>query len=168
MIIELLLLEELQFEKVSYYTVWVQGRPVSEFDDFITRMSIDPKDKRQLSEINRHIEDIGAHYGAQDEYFQREGNAERLPPPYYRFFDSDGESDFGLRLYCIRISDEIVILLNGGRKIAQAIKDCPNCKPHFDFANAISDEIYYARRREEIEIDGRDILTEEGFVLNIA
>ena len=110
---------------------------------------------------------IGKVYGAQDQYFKREGMAERLPPPTFRFLDSDGESDFGLRLYVNRLSEELVILLNGDRKTAQSVRDCPNCKPHYEFANKISDAIYYAIKDEKIEINGKDILTDEGFFLEI-
>jgi hypothetical protein len=165
--VEILYLEQLQFSKVSYYTVQVKGRYLSEFRDFQTRMQQNEKDKKQLAEINRFIEKIGKHYGAEDRFFKREGNAERLPPATYRFIESDGETDFGLRLYCVKVSEEVVILLNGDRKTTQSIKDCPNCKPHFDFANKISDAIYEARTKEQIEIDGFEILMDEDFTLNI-
>lgn len=156
-----------QYTKVAFYTVQVQGRPLSEFRDFQARMRIHEKDRKQAAEINQFIKKIGKKYGAQERFFKREGFAERLPPATYRFIDSDGETDFGLRLYCIRISNEIVILLNGGRKTTKSIKNCPECKPHFDFANKVSDAIYQARMNEEIEIKDFDILTEEGYMLSI-
>jgi len=164
---KILYLEQLQFSNVAYYTVQVQGRPLSEFHDFQTRMQEQKKDRKQLAEINRFIETIGKKHGAQERFFKREGYAERLPPATYHFIDSDGETDFGLRLYCVRISEEVVILLNGDRKTTQSIKDCPNCKPHFDFANKIADAVYYARQKDEIEIDEFDILTEDDFILSI-
>lgn len=156
-------LEHLQLSKVWFYTIQVEGRPVSEFQDFQKRMQQNEKDKSQAAEINRFIQQIGKYYGAQDRYFKREGNAERLPPPTYHFIDSDGEIDFGLRLYCVRISDEIVILLNGDRKTTQRVQDCPNCKPHFDFANLLSDLIYKAQRDDMVEFDGFDILVGDDF-----
>lgn len=145
----------------------MEGRPLSEFHDFQTRMQLRKKDRKQVAEINRFIEIIGKKHGAQERFFKREGFAERLPPATYHFIDSDGETDFGLRLYCVRISEEVVLLLNGDRKTTQSIKDCLNCKPHFDFANKISDAIYEARQKEEIEIDGFDLLTEDDFILSI-
>lgn len=167
MIAQILYLEKLQFSKVAYYTIQVEGGPISEFRDFQTRMQLNEKDRKQVAEINRFIEKIGKKHGAQERFFKREGFAERLPPATYHFIDSDGETDFGLRLYCVRISEEIVILLNGDRKITQSIKDCPNCKPHFDFANKISDAIYEARKNDKIEIDGFDIKMDDDFVLII-
>jgi hypothetical protein len=141
----------------------VEGRPLTEFRDFQKRMQQHEKDKRQAAEINRFIKQIGKHYGAQDRYFKREGHAERLPPPTHHFIDSDGETDFGLRLYCIRISDELVILLNGDRKTTKRVQDCPNCKPHFDFANLVSDLIYEAQQDDLVEFDGVDILVDDNF-----
>ena len=167
MILQIQYLDLLQYTKVAYYTVQVQGRPLSEFHDFQARMRIHEKDRRQVAEINQFIKKIGTKYGAQERFFKREGFAERLPPATHRFIDSDGEIDVGLRLYCVRISEEVVILLNGDRKTTQSIKDCPNCKPHFDFANKVSDAIYLARQDEEIEIKEFDILTEEGYMLSI-
>ena len=165
--VKILYLEQLQFSNVSYYTVQVEGRFQSEFHDFQIRMQQNGKDKKQVAEINRFIEIIGKKHGAQERFFKREGFAERLPPATHHFIDSDGETDFGLRLYCVRISEEVVILLSGDRKTAQRIKDCPNCKPHFDFANKISDAIYEARKKEKIEINGFDILIDDDFVLSI-
>lgn len=153
----------LQLLKVSFYTLQVEGKPMTEFREFLTRMQNNKKDQRQVGEINRLIKKIGNEYGAQDRYFKREGFAERLPPPTHHFIDSDGETDFGLRLYCVRLTDEIVILLNGDRKTAQKLKDCPNCKKHFDFANLVSDKIYKGRLDDLIEIDGFDILIDDEF-----
>ncbi len=167
MIAEIVAIPNLRFEKVHFYTVHVEGKEFNEYRDFQRRMQKHWKDRKQLDELNRLIQSIGKIYGAQDRYFTREGFAERLPGPTHRFIDSDGESDFGLRLYCIRISDKIVILLNGDRKTTQSIRDCPNCKQHFDFANKLSDAIYDAQTKNKIEFMGFGISMDEDLVLNI-
>lgn len=43
-----------------------------------------------------------------------------------------------LRLYCYRVSDEILILGNGGRKTSQQVKDSPDAFPHFQIINALA------------------------------
>ncbi len=148
-------------------TIKIDGKELNEYEDFYIRMSIDRKDRLQRDEMNRYIERMGKIYGAQDQFFKREGMAERLPPPTHRFIESDGETDFGLRLYCVRLSEELVVLLNGDRKTAQSVKDCPQCLPHFQLANKVSDAIYYAKRDGFIEIEGRDVLADEGFSLRL-
>jgi len=164
---EIVQIPDLAFEKVHFYTIHVSGRQYSEYRDFQIRMQKHWKDRKQATEINRMIQKIGKSNGAEDRYFAREGYAERLPAPTYKFIDSDGETDYGLRLYCVRISDKIVILLNGERKSAQNPRDCPNCKPHFEFANKVSDSIYNAKLKDEIEFVDFDILMDEEFELNI-
>lgn len=165
--IEIISLSDHQYGKVSFYTVQVVGNPRSEFADFMYRMKQNAKDWRQAGLLNRKIENIGNLYGAKDQWFKREGKAERLPEPTYRFFESDGESDFGLRLFCVVLSEQVVILLNGDRKTAQKIKNCPNCYPHFLFANKLSDALYNARLMDQIEVIGKDILTEDDFVIRL-
>ena len=167
MLVELVALPDHHYNRVAFYSAQVVGRPCSEYADFMKRMKQDPKDWRQAGILNQWISRIGTLYGAQDHFFKREGYAERLPPPTYRFVESDGELDFGLRLYCLVLSEEVVILLNGGRKTAQQLQDCPHCFPHFKFANKLSDAVYKARWEENIIIDGRDLLMEEDFFLSI-
>ena len=161
---EIILLNEWQLEYISFYTIGVHGRKYCEFDDFQKRMMRDQKDSYQFQELMLHLKTLGNLYGAQEQYFKREHYAERLPGPTFRFFDSDGETDFGLRLYCIRLSEKVVILLNGDRKTARKVNDCKKCKPHFIFANKVSDAIYKAQSKGEFEIDNFYIKAD---VLNI-
>jgi hypothetical protein len=165
LVAQILIIPGLDLQKVSYYSVKVNGRQISEFRDFQERMGINKRDKKQRNEINRHIERIGSIYGAKDEQFKREGWTERIAPPSHGFIDSDGIN--GVRLYCVRLNEELVILLNGDRKISHNRKFCPNCKAHFELANKLSDSIYEARQKGYIEINGRDIFIEEGFNLEI-
>jgi hypothetical protein len=158
---ELVILEELQFAKTAFYSLRLMHRDLCEFDDFTKRMRLNPKTKRQLGELNRIIQSIGTKYGATDEQFKRENYAERLPSPTHRFFDSDGENEFGIRLYCVRVSDEVVILLNGDMKTSQRTFDCPRCKPHFDLANAFSNAFYLAKKQEKVGIEGKEFLFED-------
>lgn len=105
----------MNFEKVMYYTVQLENKKISEFRDFQERMSLSKKDFLELNEIRTYIKEIGIKWGAKPGQFKDEKEAEGLPPPYH-FFETDDANDFGLRLYCIRLCDEIVILLNGDRK----------------------------------------------------
>lgn len=159
----------MQFEKVHYYTVRLEGRAVNEFSDFYKRMNENEKDKVELAEINRYIEKIGEEYGAKPQHFKSEDAAERLPPPYHQFIDSDSPDDYGLRLYCIRLSHSVVILLNGDRKTALKVKDCKNCYPHFEKARRIARKINEAivEGFAEIDEENKEFVIDEEFELSI-
>lgn len=49
----------------------------------------------------------------------------------------------------------------------QSVKDCTLCKPHFDFANKVSDAIYLAIQDGAIEINGRDFLIDDNYTLQL-
>ncbi|MBS1622307.1 MAG: hypothetical protein JSS80_11795 [Bacteroidetes bacterium] len=169
MIVQLIAIPELAFEKVHYYTVLFEGRPYSEFRDFIIRMSKHDRDKIELAEINRYIQQIGEEYGAHKEHFKEEDAAERLPPPYHQFIETGEPDDYGLRLYCIRLTPSVVVLLNGDRKTALKVHDCKNCYMHFDRARKISKKITDAITDKFIEIndDDKKIIVDNDFEINI-
>lgn len=157
----------LAFEKVQYYTVRLANKEISEYREF--QQSSQGHSPVELAEINKYIELIGNKYGALPHHFKDEDAAEGLPPPYHRFIESDYNGDFGLRLYCIRLSPSVVILLNGARKTALKVQDCKNCFPHFDVARRISKKLTAAIVNGFIEIneDRKEIDIEEDFDLEL-
>lgn len=169
MFIQLVPIPNLRYEKVTYYTVRVEGRAFSEFRDFQQRMSANPQDLIELNEIRRYIQNIGnAPFGAEPRHFKPERAAERLPPPYH-WFEAETPNDYGLRLYCIRLSRDFVILLNGGRKTNLDPEKCDNCRPHFRFANALANVITTAIIEGNVTLNNEDgeIEIEEDFELEI-
>ena len=168
---EIVLIEKLN--NVAYYTVEVidsNGTTrKSEFSDFKARMKLssDPKDSRQLGVIEAILNKMGSKYGATENNFRREDSFEAIPSHEDKFWDSTSDDDQGLRLYCIRVNDEIVILLNGGRKTNQRVLDCPNCRDHFLFAREVAMQFYDALRSGEIEVQGKDLLIDENYFLNV-
>lgn len=141
---------------------------MSEFRDFQQRMSVNKKDELELNEIRRYIEKIGKEWGAYPKHFKHERAAERLPPPYH-YIETEDANDYGLRLYCIRLTPEIVILLNGGRKTNLDPELCNNCSKHFTLANRISNKINEAINDGYIELNHTtgEIDIEEDFELDI-
>lgn len=150
---------------MHYYSVRYEGRQNSEFKDFQLRMALG--NVVELAEINRYIEMIGQKYGAYEQHFKGEDAAERLPPPYHRFIESDNYDDFGLRLYCIRLSPSVVILLNGDHKTKRKALECKNCKPHFTKAVALAKKINQAILDGYIEIneEEKELWIEDDFEL---
>jgi hypothetical protein len=143
----------------------------SVYSDFKRRMSAGiPKDQTQLEEIKRHVNKMGTSFsGATEDFFRREGSVEALPSHLYKFRDSDEtKGDFGLRLYCIRVNEGIVILLNGDRKTTQDPTMCGNCSQHYQFASAFGIEFYNALNiTKQIELEGKEILFDDGFYITI-
>ena len=153
---------------MHFYSVRFEGKVDYEFRDFQLRMS-QQGNQVELAEINQYIKNIGKRFGAFPSHFRDEGAADGLPPPYHQFIETDGPSDHGLRLYCIRLSPSIVILLNGDRKTNQKAGLCKNCKPHFEKANTLAKKITQAILDGYIEIDSeeKEILIEEDFELTL-
>ncbi len=167
MVVHIIPISTLALEKVRYYTVRFENRQISEFRDFQQRTV--EHSPVELAEINRYIQLIGERYGAVKEHFKAEEAAERLPPPYHQFIEIEGIGDFGLRLYCIRLTPGIVILLNGDRKTALKVQDCKYCYPHFDVARRIAKLIDKAMLDGYIELDdyNKEIRIEEDFELDL-
>lgn len=168
MLVQLIHITNLRLKKVTYYTVKLEGKPISEFKDFQNRMSKDKKNDNELNEIARFIQQIGDNWGAHEKHFKHERAAERLPPPYH-FIETEDSSDYGLRLYCIRLCNEIVILLNGDRKTDRYPDRCPNCAKHFNLANTLAKKITEAITDNNLflNFDTKEIEVEEDFEIEI-
>lgn len=159
------------FPKVDLYSISIIGKDslfeTNEFDKFSELMKSDPEslDAGQFEEVEALINDITYFSGAVESKFRSEGNNKifsAIPSPFYRFFGSDGISDFGLRLYCVRVSDEILILLNGCRKTHQNPTKCPNCNDLHLFAEKFAESFY-----DELNVN-KNILIDERYILNAA
>ncbi len=163
MIVQIVKIPNLSFEKVQFYSLKREEMPYSEYRDFLIRMQQKAQIIDDLQLLNNYINLIGREYGADFKHFKAEGNAERLPPPYHFV-----EGDYGVRLYCIRVATNIVILLNGDHKTAQKVQDCPNCFPHFSFANRAANAFWKAIEGGLLEIEDREIIySNDDFELEI-
>ena len=99
------LLEE--SDSANIYTICFDGER-SEFEKFIIEFNEEKKLIKDLERISYYIEKIGAK-GALERYFRPESKmADSVSAIPIEFSY--------LRLYCLRISDEILILGNGGFK----------------------------------------------------
>ncbi len=95
-------------EKAALYTIWFKGSNTSEFAEFMLKYKNCASLKRDYRYIVYAIGKI-LENGALERYFRPEGkimdNLNALPLEHGK-----------LRLYCLRISDQILILGNGGIK----------------------------------------------------
>ncbi len=133
-----ILIEEFStdFPLVSFYTARLETASLSETEKFIERFLESPEFKNDFDAVIAWIEKMGMDFGARRIFFRDENGANALPPrqgileKYTPAFVEFAH----LRLYCIRVSDQIVILLNGGVKTSEKVQDSPDCIAHFRFA----------------------------------
>lgn len=145
------------FKQVAYYTLWVEGRQQSETDAFFSRFENDASLTNDVNLLVTWIQEIGQNRGAKSRYFRFENEAAALPPPA-RIMAEIGSSYCQLRLYCIRLSDEIVILANGGRKASQTVQNSPELMTHFRFANKMAHQLIELIQSGELVTDGKQIV----------
>ncbi len=114
-----------------------------------------------MQELAKFIEIvIGDEQGAKEIYFRFENMAHALPPPGKYKVDEMiiNYGNFPLRLYCLRVSEKLVILFNGDEKTS---KNAQDGKTRTDFynANQFAKRIIEAFNDETIYVspDGRTI-----------
>ena len=165
------------YDKVTYYSIEIiESReheitsPSTLFDEFIAENKIN---KEKLQHILDWIEEIGDKYGAKQQFFRNEKKASALPPdtqlplePYY--YEQGKKKGNNLRLYCIRINEHVVILLNGGIKSTKKAQDCPNVSASFELANKLAKAIEKSLHKNDIEWSDEelDIFYDENLEIN--
>jgi hypothetical protein len=147
-------------EKVTFYSVRWEDAEFSEMDKFLMRISNIPELDDALQQLVQLItEVIGNTYGAQEAFFNRFENRVTALPPKGNIKISELELDyrgFPLRLYCLALSEELVILFNGGVKDSQTVQESKDViSTKFFEANEFAKRILNAYNAEEIVIDGR-------------
>lgn len=137
------------FKLVSFYSLCLNEESVSIFEKFQKEYSKDPDVKDDLKIIMGWIRKMGNHKGAKSHYFRHEGRADGLPPPS-RFLGGDVGR---LRLYCYRVTDELVFLFDGGIKTKDKAQHCPNVSIKFRAADKYVKVIDQAFAYNDLQID---------------
>lgn len=160
------------FKKVTYYTVKFDGEEYSEFEKFIIRHKGKEEIHNEYNDLMSLIKRLGNEIGARERYFTRnERKAEALPPEWNKLKNYERKLHVkyhhNLRLYCLRISDEVVFLFNGGIKTPGNItaEECAVVRQYFRMANKLTACIYQAMKDKEISFHGKKIEIEEEFEL---
>ncbi len=97
-----------QTDNVSLYSICFDGNAISEYESFIQRFKDDATLNTDYKNIILALEKIVA-IGALERFFRPEGKMN----DHVAALSIDSRK---LRLYCLRISDQILIVGNGGRK----------------------------------------------------
>ncbi len=152
--------------RVTFYTVRQEDAEFTEMEKFIQKFEGHPRLGQQLEEIIALLLDVmGERRGALPDYFNRpERAASALPPkPGTAIEIGFNNLHFPLRLFCLRVSDEIVVLFNGGEKTSERTQDSPDLSVKINeadsFASRILDELGLSI---EINETGRYIIDKDG------
>ena len=143
------------FRKVTYYSVVLYSEdddPATVpclLEEFISQKQGDNQENLDSYDVvNEWIRNIGER-GAKIDYFRNEGNrggdAKALPPQFIK--------KNKLRLYCMRVNDNAVILFGGGVKTRRKAQDCDVVSVHFHRANKLVRLIDSAIKSREITIN---------------
>lgn len=143
-----------QGQVCTFYTVRWENAKLSETDKFFVKYENDRTFQRPLQELAKFISNkIGDEMGALEDFFRFENAAQGLPPSgthkvedlYINF------GNFPLRLYCLRISETLVVLFNGGEKTADSAQEGKTSMA-FQEANIFAKRILVALREKDIFI----------------
>lgn len=138
----------------------------SETDKFLLKYENDELYSDSLQELVMFIDKkIANDMGALRQFFRFEKTAEALPPYGAHKIDelTINFVGFPLRLYCLRISDSLLILFNGGEKTAETAQEGKTSMV-FHEANRYAEKILKALKSKEIIIssDGRSFESWDG------
>lgn len=143
-----------QGQVCTFYTVRWEDAELSETDKFFVKYENDSTFQRPMQELAKFIsKKIGDEMGALEDFFRFENAAQALPPSgrhkvedlYINF------GNFPLRLYCLRISETLVVLFNGGEKTADTAQEGKTSMA-FQEANIFAKRILDALRDTDIYI----------------
>ena len=143
-----------QGQVCTFYTVRWEEADLSETDKFFVKYENDNNFQRPMQELAKFISNkIGDEMGALEDLFRFENTAQALPPSgthkvedlYINF------GNFPLRLYCLRISETLVVLFNGGEKTADTAQGGKTSMA-FQEANIFAKRLLDALREKDIYI----------------
>lgn len=152
--------------RCTFYTVrWEDSIP-NETDKFFVKYENDARFERAIQELAVFLtKKIGDELGALEDFFRFENDAHALPPSGKHEVEelAINFANFPLRLYCLRISETLVVLFNGNEKTSQNAQDGKTSMA-FHEANQFAKKIREALNDEDMIIssDGRTFKSFDG------
>jgi len=145
-------------DHVAYYTLKYDGEDDTEYDKFFANYDTEEL-KEDIDTIMTAMEMI-AENGAEDRHFRYAGsefdNAMELPPNMY---------SSQLRLYCLKISKNIVILGNGGKKETRTYQEDPWLDSCVKILQEIDRLLKQRIESREVEIKGKQLIGHLSFYI---
>lgn len=139
-----------QSDKVGLYTIIFNGESDTEFDKFLLRFRSIAKYNADFNSILLSLEKVMSR-GALERFFRPEGRmSDNLSA-----LAIDSRS---LRLYCLRISDRILIVGNGGAKRTRTYEEDETLSGYVADLQAFDKALAEAQRSGDITIE-RSVIT---------
>ncbi len=149
MIVSFEKIEEISSENIRFFTVRFDENELTQFELFLNKeFSADPH-KKELEILFSSLKEMKTR-GAKKFYFIEEQAANYMPVVSTGMKDKN-KKDWGIRLYCIRLRDDLVILLNGDVKTSHNPLECPNVEKHFKNALKIAKKLDQSLISREID-----------------
>ena len=116
----------LETENLSIYSPKIDGETQTEFEKFMSSYDNlpQPQLRKDFASIIAVIKKMADDCGARENLFRPEGGKIKAVPLFIAQRRKRGVG--ALRLYCIRISDKILVVGNGGIKKVAKYEDDPN------------------------------------------
>ncbi len=139
----------------TIYTIQFLSDEESEFEKFISKFRTDAELNSDYQKIIRFIEQI-LKFGSLERYFRREGkmNDSVAALPVLKSM---------LRLYCLRLSDKILILGNGDRKTTRTYEECDTLKGYVVTLQKFEQILKQEVASGNVKITEKEIITDKTF-----
>jgi len=153
--VELILLD--QNENCTVYTIQFINDDLHEFEKFVSKIRADATLNKDYRAIARFIDQI-LDFGALERYFRPEGkmNDSVMALPIIKS---------QLRLYCLRLSDKILILGNGGEKKTRTYNEDDSLKGYVVTLQKFEELLKAGVRDGTVTITENEIRTDKTFEL---
>ena len=148
MLVRFIKIEEISTEKAQFYTVRLGASELTEFELFDQKSF--PLHKKEHRLIYTVISEMQQR-GVKSYYFKQEASAHAIPVVTSAIMHAN-KIDFGLRLYCKHLSNDIVILLNGDIKTHLDPLKCRLVKDHFSRALKIGSKLDKALKNNDLDL----------------
>ena len=146
---------------VNIYSVVIDNKSDTEFIAFLNSL-ITQKKQEDAKQIVNQLTKIGEN-GAYERYFRYEGKmTDRVCalPGHYMV-------ESNCRLYCLRFTDSLIIIGNGGIKATKTYQEDTYLNNCVAILQEIDKKINNMIKSGDIKIDGKTILGKLDFLINI-
>ena len=149
-----------QSDNVSLYSICFEGNAISEYETFVQKFKDDATLNTDYKNIILALEKIVA-VGAFERFFRPEGKmSDRVAA-----LSIDSRK---LRLYCLRISDQILIVGNGGRKDTRTYEESAELSGYVMDLQAFDKILAEAQKAGTVTIEKNVITGIEGKVFQLS